>query len=89
MWMCTSCRRPGNMTDPKMRDSRADTMQGLSSAMSWSSAAHSAVYTRGDKSLVLPSLLTDGYQTDLRCVLVCPMVFGQTYRTMKHTQAHV
>lgn len=41
---CTSCRRPvvdqGILADPKMRESRADTMQGLSSAMSWSSAAH-------------------------------------------------
>lgn len=79
MWMCASCRRPvvdqGIMADPKMRESIADTMQGLSSAMSWSSAAHSSVYTRGYRWLVSPSLSTDGCQIDLRCLLGCPMFF--------------
>lgn len=77
------------MADPKMRESIADTMQGLSSAMSWSSAAHSSIYTRGNRWLVLPSLSMDGCQIDLRCALVGLMLFGQTHRTMKRTQARL
>lgn len=53
----------GILADPKMHESRAHAKQGLSGALSWSSAQGSS-YRLGIKSIVLPSVSTDDYQAD-------------------------
>lgn len=65
----------GILAGSKMHESRVDAKQGLSSTLSRSNAAQSSSYTRGIKSIVLPSVSTDDYQTDQHSILVCPMPF--------------
>lgn len=71
----------GILADPKMRESKADTEQGLSSAMDCSSAAHSRAFTHVEmsRSYHRPSVSTNGHQIDLHCTLLCPIIF------VKHT----